>query len=52
MKVLWITNIEFPEVVRQITGNGELKSTGGWLVGAAEAITNYCDNIELYVATV
>ena len=28
MKVLWITNILFPEVEQILTGSGELKSTG------------------------
>ncbi len=51
MKVLWITNILFPEAERLLTGNGELKASGGWMLGAAEALLLY-SNINLTVATV
>ncbi|MBO5407330.1 MAG: glycosyltransferase family 4 protein [Bacteroidales bacterium] len=51
MKVLWITNILFPEVLAKLTGQKELKSTGGWLMGAAN-ILEQKDEIELSVAAV
>lgn len=51
MKVLWITNILFPEALSMITSTSELKSTGGWLLGAANGILKFKD-LELYVATV
>lgn len=50
MKVLWITNLIFPEAESLLTGNGELKSSGGWMLAAASAITKN-DRIELTVAT-
>ena len=51
MKVLWITNILFPEVQAVLTGNKDLKSSGGWMLGAA---SNLVHNgvLKLYVATV
>lgn len=51
MKVLWITNILFPEAAAQLTGNKELKSSGGWMLGAAKGLLEQ-GNIDLYVATV
>lgn len=50
MKLLWITNILFPEAERMLLGNGELKSTGGWLLGTASALVERKD-IKLVVAT-
>lgn len=38
MKVLWITNILLPEAVSLLTGKGELKGSGGWMIGAANAL--------------
>lgn len=52
MNVLWITNILFPEAEQILTGNGELKASGGWMLGAANAILTNNDNIKLSVATV
>lgn len=52
MNILWITNIEFPEATQHILGTGELKSTGGWLLGAAEALLDNCKDVKLSVATV
>jgi len=40
MKVLWITNIVFPEAMQQLGGLGELRETGGWMLGAAEALVS------------
>lgn len=51
MKVLWITNILFPEARLLLTGAGDLKSSGGWMLGAAEALQKYC-SVDLHVATV
>ena len=51
MKILWITNILFPEAEHLLTGNGELKASGGWMLGAAEALLLQ-PNIKLTVATV
>lgn len=51
MKVLWITNILFPEAEKLLSGSGELKSTGGWMLGMAEALQD-TGKIELYVASV
>ncbi len=40
MKVLWITNMIFPEAQQILQGAGELKSSGGWMIAAAEALKN------------
>ena len=37
MKILWITNILFPEAQALLLGKGALKASGGWMLGAAEA---------------
>lgn len=51
MNVLWITNIIFPEAQSLLKGNGCLKSSGGWMLGAAESLLNQ-DDIELHVASI
>ena len=51
MRILWITNILFPEASTMLTGETELKASGGWLLGSAEILKN-TDNIILSVATV
>ena len=51
MKVLWITNILFPEAVKLLTGEGELRASGGWMLGAADALLKYGDDVKLTVAT-
>lgn len=51
MKVLWITNILFPEAAQLLTGSGELKASGGWMLAAANALLER-ENIKLYIATV
>ena len=51
MKVLWITNILFPEATSLLTGNVELKSSGGWMLGMADSLLKETD-ISLFVATV
>jgi glycosyltransferase involved in cell wall biosynthesis len=51
MKILWITNILFPEAQQLLSGNGTLKATGGWMLGAAEAFIQLGKG-KLSVATV
>lgn len=51
MRVLWITNILFPEVMEKLTGDKDLKATGGWMLGAADALLAH-DDVTLYVASV
>lgn len=51
MNILWITNILFPEAEQMLTGIGELRSSGGWMLGAANALLQNC-KIELAVASV
>lgn len=52
MRVLWITHIEFPEATNLLTGSGELKSTGGWLLGMADALMEIDEGITLCIAMV
>lgn len=52
MRILWITNIVLPEAERLMTGSGDLKATGGWMLGAAEALLENGENISLTIATV
>ena len=51
MNILWITNILFPEVSAKLTGQNELKATGGWLLGAARMLEQV-EGINLSVAAV
>ena len=51
MRVLWITNIVLPEASTILTGDGEMKSSGGWLLGSANSLISLGD-VQLYVATV
>lgn len=51
MNVLWITNILFPEAEQLLIGSGELKASGGWMLGAANALLERGD-CNLYIATV
>jgi len=51
MKIIWITNTLMPEVSAIMTGEKELKSSGGWMLGAANALIQN-KNIELTVTTV
>lgn len=51
MKILWITNILFPEAEQLLNGAGELKATGGWMLGAANALLQNKD-VKLTVASV
>ena len=50
MKVLWITNILFPEANSFLLGNkAELSGSGGWLVSAAENLL-HIEGLQLIVA--
>ena len=51
MKILWITNILFPEAEQLLNGAGELKATGGWMLGAANALLQNKE-VKLTVASV
>jgi glycosyltransferase involved in cell wall biosynthesis len=51
MRILWITNIVFPEAMRLLKGNGALKASGGWMLGAAENLVKQ-EDVSLVVATV
>ena len=51
MNVLWIVNILFPEAQALLIDKGELKASGGWLLGSAEALAQD-NNVQLSVATV
>lgn len=50
MRVLWILNMLLPEAEAQLSGNGEIKSSGGWLHAMANAIVNTTEDVELYTA--
>lgn len=52
MRILWITNILFPEAVSLITGKAELKASGGWMLGAAKALIESDELTSFSVATV
>lgn len=49
MNILWITNIIFPEAESLLTGGCVFKSSGGWMIGAANAIEKNKD-ISLSIA--
>ena len=49
MKILWITNILFPEAQELLLGKGNLKASGGWMLGAAEALLKH-EEVDLYVS--
>lgn len=51
MKILWITNTLFPEAQALITGKGELRGSGGWMIASAEMLIKQ-PHITLAVATV
>ena len=40
MKVLWITNILFPETMKLLGKSDSFQSSGGWLLGMSEAVTD------------
>ena len=49
MRILWITNIVFPEAEQLITGDGSLRASGGWLLGSASLLCRD-QNVKLAVA--
>ncbi len=49
MRVLWISNIVFPEAQSFLTGDCVSASSGGWMLGAAKALIEQ-PSIELTVA--
>ena len=51
MKVLWITNMLFPEAVEMLYGDKEFRTSGGWMLGLADSLTSI-ENVELIVASV
>lgn len=51
MKLLWITNILFPEAMSVITKESQLKASGGWMLGLASSLIGKKD-LSLYIATV
>lgn len=51
MNVIWITNITFPEANQLLEGQGSIKSSGGWMISAAEVLARQPD-VNLTVASV
>lgn len=51
MKILWITNILLPEAKSLLVGQKDLKSSGGWILGAAAGLIEN-PTISLSIATV
>lgn len=51
MKVLWITNVTFPEANGLLSQNTEMKGSGGWLTSLADALMADSE-IELYVVSI
>ncbi len=49
-KVLWITNITFPEPIRILTGKDVINESGGWMLGAASIIAE-SNEIQLSIAS-
>lgn len=50
MNVLWIVNNVLPEAQELLTGDSNYKFSGGWIIGAAEALTKQ-QELSLTVAT-
>ena len=51
MRILWITNILFPEAEQMLVGEGDLRASGGWMLGASNALLENKD-LKLFVASV
>lgn len=49
IKILWIINIVLPEALQLLNNANELMSSGGWLLGAANSLSNHPD-INLVIA--
>lgn len=52
MRILWITNIIFPEAVELVTQKPAISRSGGWMIGAAKALVENNNDVELCVATI
>ena len=52
MKILWITNILFPEAAGLISNKVDLRASGGWMLGAVEALLKSDASCSIAVATV
>ena len=50
MRILWIVNFTFPEAQVLLSGKGSHKTSGGWLLGAANALVQLHD-VELSIAS-
>lgn len=50
MKVLWITNIVFPEALKLI-GTNSKSHAGGWMISSANDLAS-ADNVELTIASI
>lgn len=48
MRVLWITNILFPEISNEL--GIKVHSTGGWMHSSANSLLNLYENLELAIA--
>ena len=48
MKILWITNILFPDICKELHRTAPV--TGGWMKSLADALLEQYPNIELAVA--
>ncbi len=51
MIILWISNMTFPEALCLLNGEGDLKASGGWMLGLANLIS-CIPNIQLHIASV
>ena len=52
MNILWISNIEFPEATKLLSKSETLKKSGGWMLGAANALLESGEIKSFVVATV
>ena len=43
MRVLWITNIVFPEAYQRLDGGAKATGSGGWLMSLADGIKDKVD---------
>ncbi len=50
-KILWISNITFPEAVTLLGGDGKQNGSGGWLISSAQFLINQ-PSINLYILSV
>lgn len=52
MNILWISNIEFPEALSLLSWSHELNKSGGWMLGAANALVKSGEATDFAIATV